>query len=434
MNKRMRELRTLIESKIKEARALMSGENKDVEKAAQIMNEVDGLEAEFDIEKKIFEAEKSDVEDEAEEAVEEKAKKDANAEFAKAARAGFPKAMNEGTAADGGYTVPEDIVTRIERYRDAKFSLRSLVRVVPVTTKSGARTFKQRKARGGFQKVLENGKFAAGVTPQFERLTWNISKFGGYFVMTDELIEDSDENIVNIVIEDIGEEARVTDNKQILAVLDNADVEKTDLVDIDGIKNAVNVTLGQAFADTSSIVTNDNGLQYLDTLVDSNGNALLKASPVDPLKRFLAIGFRLIPLVVVPNSDLPDFAFYALTSDVALVTGKTYYTRSGSGTSASPYVYTAVASPDVSDIATYYEKIEKIPFIIGDLNEAVVLWDRRQITLLQSNVASVGSGDDAYNAFEQGGRIIRADMRADYTLRDAQAVVVGYIDPSEAEG
>ena len=102
MNKRMRELRTLIESKIKEARALMSGENKDVEKAAQIMNEVDGLEAEFDIEKKIFEAEKSDVEDEAEEAVEEKAKKDANAEFAKAARAGFPKAMNEGTAADGG--------------------------------------------------------------------------------------------------------------------------------------------------------------------------------------------------------------------------------------------------------------------------------------------------------------------------------------------
>lgn len=46
---------------------------------------------------------------------------------------------------------------------------------------------------------------------------------------------------------------------------------------------------------------------------------------------------------------------YQLTSDVALVSGKTYYTRSGSGTSGSPYVYTAVASPDVSDIATYYE-------------------------------------------------------------------------------
>lgn len=379
MNKRMRELRTLIESKIKEARALMSGENKDVEKATQIMNEVDGLEAEFDIEKKIFEAEKSDVEDEAEEAVEEKAKKDANAEFAKAARAGFPKAMNEGTAADGGYTVPEDIVTKIERYRDAKFSLRSLVRVVPVKTKSGARTFKQRKTRTGFAKVLENGKFAAGVTPQFERLAWNVDKYGGYFVLTDEVIEDSDENLVNIVVEDIGEEARITDNVQILTEITT--IDKTNLSDIDGIKNAVNVTLGQAFADSSSIITNDNGLQYLDTLTDSNGNALLKASPVDPLKRFLAVGFRLIPLVVVPNSDLANFT--------------------------------------VSNASV-------IPFIIGDLYEGVILWDRRQITLLQSNVAAV----EGYNAFEQGGRIIRADMRADYTLRDSAAIVVGYINPN----
>lgn len=46
---------------------------------------------------------------------------------------------------------------------------------------------------------------------------------------------------------------------------------------------------------------------------------------------------------------------YQLTSDVAIATGKTYYTRSGSGTSASPYVYTTVASPAVADIGTYYE-------------------------------------------------------------------------------
>lgn len=429
MNKRMRELRTLIESKVKEARALMSGENKDVEKAAQIMNEVDGLEAEFDIEKKIFEAEKSDVEDEAEEAVEEKAKKDANAEFAKAARAGFPKAMSEGSNVDGGYTVPEDIVTKIERYRDAKFSLRSLVRVVNVTTKSGARTFKKRLTRTGFAKVLENGKFATKQTPQFERLPYSIDKFGGYFVMSDEIVEDSDENIVNLITEDIGEEARVTDNVQILAVLGNeTDFPKVDFGSIDGIKNAVNVTLGQAFADTSAIVTNDNGLQYLDTLVDSNGNALLKSSPTDVLRQYLAIGFRQVPLHVIPNSDLPNFAFYDLTSDESIVIGKTYYTRSGS---AGAYVYTAVESPSSASLSSYYEKTEVYPFIVGDLNEGIVLWDRRQITLLQSSVAAVGSGDDAYNAFEQGGRLIRADMRADYTARDKAAVVVGYINPTE---
>jgi hypothetical protein len=45
-------------------------------------------------------------------------------------------------------------------------------------------------------------------------------------------------------------------------------------------------------------------------------------------------------------------AVYGLTEDAALVAGKTYYTRSGD---AGSYVYTPVASPEVANIATYYE-------------------------------------------------------------------------------
>lgn len=47
---------------------------------------------------------------------------------------------------------------------------------------------------------------------------------------------------------------------------------------------------------------------------------------------------------------------YNKTTDTTIDSSKTYYTRTGSGTAESPYVYTAVQSPDVSDIATYYEK------------------------------------------------------------------------------
>lgn len=46
---------------------------------------------------------------------------------------------------------------------------------------------------------------------------------------------------------------------------------------------------------------------------------------------------------------------YKLTVDTALVDGKKYYTRSGSGTNKSPYVYKEVASPVVDNISTYYE-------------------------------------------------------------------------------
>jgi hypothetical protein len=45
--------------------------------------------------------------------------------------------------------------------------------------------------------------------------------------------------------------------------------------------------------------------------------------------------------------------YYMLTSDTSIVTGKTYYTRSGT---APNYTYTVVASPVVADIGTYYEQ------------------------------------------------------------------------------
>ena len=54
-------------------------------------------------------------------------------EFANAARNRFRNAMNEGTGSAGGYTVPQDILTRINKYKEAKFSMKKLVRVENVT-------------------------------------------------------------------------------------------------------------------------------------------------------------------------------------------------------------------------------------------------------------------------------------------------------------
>ena len=48
-------------------------------------------------------------------------------------------------------------------------------------------------------------------------------------------------------------------------------------------------------------------------------------------------------------------AVYELTEDTEVDSSKTYYTRSGSGTSASPYTYSEVASPTKANLGTYYE-------------------------------------------------------------------------------
>ena len=384
MNKKMREIMAQIQAKTAEAKSFMDGENKDVAKANEILNEIDALKAEYETEKRLYEMEKEvntpDAEThEAQKA--EKVEKDSIAKFAEDARAGFKanKSMNEGTSAEGGYTVPEDISTKINKYRDAKKSLLSLVRVEKVTTNKGARTFKTRTQQTGFTKVGEGGKIGAKGTPQFERIEYTIDKYAGYFPVTNELLEDSDANIANTLIEFIGDESRVTANKLILEQI--ATVTATAFSGLDDIKKALNVTLGQAFKATSKIVTNDDGLQYLDTLKNDKGEYLLQPSPADPMKLVLCAGATSVPVEVVPNADMP--------SDTTTVSGTT-----------------------------------RIPMIVGDLHEAVVFWDRQQRTIAVSNIAQVGD----LNAFEEDLTIYRAIEREDVTLRDSGAVVNGYID------
>lgn len=50
----------------------------------------------------------------------------------------------------------------------------------------------------------------------------------------------------------------------------------------------------------------------------------------------------------------PATGKYVKTADTEVVTGKTYYTRSGS---AGAYTYTAVVSPVKANLSTYYEKV-----------------------------------------------------------------------------
>lgn len=377
MNRKMREILSKIQEKTAQAKAFMEDENnKDVAKATELLDEVDALKEEYETEKRLYELEKEENTPTDEELEEKDAKNkevDSLKQFGQDARNGFKvnkATMVEGTPADGGYTVPEDIQTRINTWRESKASLLNLVRVEKVTTNKGQRTFKKRAQQTGFIKVGEGGKIGAGVTPQFERLSYEISKYAGYFPVTNELLADSDANIGSTLIEWIGDESRVTANKLILDVAKTFTAEVIDPKNpIDSIKEILNVKLGSAFKGTSKIITNDNGLQFLDTLKDADGKYLLQPNPAEPMKMQLCAGTTTIPVVVIPNADLPN-------------------------------------------------DTTKIPFIIGDLNEGVVYWDRQQMSITVSNTAMIGE----LNAFEEDLTLYRAIEREDVTKRDDQAV------------
>lgn len=298
---------------------------------------------------------------------------DAIHDFAEAARHGFyTNTMTEGTKADGGYTVPEDIQTKINQYKKAVFSLESLVDVETVKTSSGRRTFQKKAQAEGFKAVAEAGKIQGNNTPQFEILDYTIKKYAGYMPVTSELLADSDANITAVLTKWLAEEDIATKNAQILIAI--ATKAETDLKNLDGIKKAINVTLGAAYAGSVVIVTNDDGLNYLDTLVDKQGRYLLSPDVQNPMQMVLAVGARKIPIRVVPNAILAT-------------------------------------------------KTNKIPFIIGDLKEAVKIFDRAKLNIMTSNVAAVGT----LNAFEQDLTLFRGIERFDCKTKDADAFVNGYI-------
>ena len=374
MNKKLLKLLDEINSKKTEVKNLV--DQGKIEEAKAAKEELKKLQDEFDILKDLEDGGISNAASQIQAGTAQPVqKKDPEKEFADAARRGFRNSMNEGTPAEGGYTVPEDIQTRINTYREATASLINLVDVENVTTNKGSRTFKKRSQQTGFTKVGEGAKIPGGKTPQFERIDYEIDKYAGYFPVTNELLEDSDANITNVLVSWIGNESRVTRNKIILEVINEK--EKTAIAGLDDIKKALNVTLGQAFKPTSRIVTNDDGLQYLDTLKNDKGEYLLQPNPASPMQMVLCAGATRVPVSVIPNGDMP------------------------------------------SDTST--AKTRKIPMIIGDLKEAVKFFDRKLLTIMTSNIAMAGE----LNAFEEDLTLFRAIEREDCVMKDDQAFVNG---------
>jgi HK97 family phage major capsid protein len=201
-------------------------------------------------------------------------------------------------------------------------------------------------------------------------MEYSVKKYAGYIPATAELLADSDAAISTMLINWLGEESVATENAQILAKINTK--EATPLTGIKDIKKAINVTLA-AFAGSVVIVTNSNGLQYLDTLEDKNGRPLLSPDPTKPMEMSLSVGARSIPVKVLPNDVLGN-------------------TEGGA-----------------------------IPLIIGDLHEYGKMFDRAQLTISVSDVAAIGD----FNAYEQDMTLFRGIMRADFKVKDAEAIVRG---------
>lgn len=387
MNKRMREILAQIQAKTAEAKSFMSGENKDVAKANAIMDEVAELKSEYETEKRIFEAEKADgvVAADPHAGTGEPEVKELTGEqiVAKEVRSIMThvadKDLVESVDADGGYTVPEDIVTKVNHWPEIVYSFLDDISVENVSTNKGARTYQKKAQTEAFIDLDENGAITKKITaPQFERVTYAIQDRAGFMPVSNDLIHDSDANITGIVTEWLSRANIATANEKILGIIKAK--SQVAIAGINGIKKIVIVTLGQAYKSGAKIITNDDGLNYLDTLEDKNGRPLLNPDPTDSARLALRCGTVVVPVKVVPN-------------------------------------------------AAFASEGTKVPFVIGDLKAGIRKYNRQSMSLKASDVAVLGD----FNAFAMNMTLIRAILRDDYKSLDADAYVYGYIDTAAGE-
>lgn len=307
--------------------------------------------------------------------------KDAVHEFADAARHGFYNAdtpNNEGTGLNGGYTVPADILTRINQFKEDEFDLSKFADSENVTTNSGRRTYQSRADLAGFSLVGEGAKITQAAGPQFQILEYAIKKYAGFFPVTNELLSDSDANITSVLTQWIARQDVATRNNLILNLLKG--ITPTAFSGYKDIKKAIIATLGSKYNDLT-IYTNDDGVNYIDTeFVDGNGRSLLVNDLQTSLGMRFAAGGRLIPIRQIPNT--------ILASDSKTTQGSTI-----------------------------------IPVFIGSMKEFVKVFDRQKLTILSSNTAQAGN----FNAYDQDMMLFRAIDRLDVVKKDDQSMVYGQI-------
>lgn len=382
MSKEMRELLNKINAKKAEIKALVA--DGKIEDATSAKEELKDLQKSFDILADLDDDDAQNAQQQAQQGTAQTAAGEKNGlakqvkAFTNAIKAAWKKtdispedkeilnAMSEGSDEDGGLTVPKDIKTKIKELRRSEDALETLVNVEHVTTNSGSRVIEREADQTPFDNVDEAAEFPDVSTPQFENVDYKIKKKGGILKVTQELLSDTAENIMNYLKKWIAKKAKATRNFMIIAKIKEIckGLEVT-VTGLDNLKDIFNVMLDPAIALGAVVVTNQSGFNFLDKLKDEKGNYILQKDPTQATKKLL---FGEHPVIKLSNKTLQN------------IDGKA-------------------------------------PIICGDLKEAITIFDRETLTIDISNLAA--------GMWERDQTGIKVRERLDIQTVDADAVVMG---------
>lgn len=302
----------------------------------------------------------------------------------------------EETGSKGGYTVPEDVQTTINELKRKKFDIRQYINTESTSTLKGSRVIEANEPNAtGFASTDEGAEIQALHEPELGTLEYIVRKYAGFIPVTNELLEDSAENIAAWIAKWMAKNELNTYNYQVFngtgtkssqgimteatkssGLLKNMVERVKAAPDIKLFKRVYNVDLDELDSDSIKLFTTSVGYDYIDNLKDGTGKYYLQEDVT------MTSGYRFLghEIVKVPSKFL-----------------------------------TEVTESDI----TY------VPFIIGDLQLLYTLFDRKQMSIETTTIGG--------EAWRKDKTEIKGIFRFDGRLVDTGAVKILLVDKTKLQ-
>ena len=234
-------------------------------------------------------------------------------------------ALTEGTGADGGFLVPEDIDHQIRELKRALNPLAPLFNEETVSAPTGWRVVDTAPSKG-LVDVEEMGQIDDDDDqPVFAKVSYTTSKKALILPVSNELLNDNVANLFAYISRWYAKKLVITENQMLIAAVRTLTATSINSDPLGGIKKALNVGLDPAISAAATIICNQTGLDVLDQVLDGNDRPMLQPDPTN--STILRIKGRPVHPVsdacmgnIAGTSPAPD------TSDIFIGDGKEFAT------------------------------------------------------------------------------------------------------------
>lgn len=196
------------------------------------------------------------------------------------------------TTVDAEAIIPVDVITKARMLPETVVDLRKMVNEVAVTTGSGSYPILLPN-KAILTSVAELAKNPELVAPQFEKVNYEVATYRGQIPVSEEALQDSDDNLAGIIANHIQRQGLNTTNAQIAAELKKA-TAKT-ITGLDDLKTLLNVTIEPAY--NVKLIMSQSFFNAIDQMKDNEGRYLLQQDIT------VASGYKLFGREVVILAD-----------------------------------------------------------------------------------------------------------------------------------